>query len=235
MKQPNPNPIIWALDTTDLDWAKNLANKLSDVIGGVKLGLELISAHGPKVVQEFSEGPLPIFLDLKFHDIPNTVAKAVLATASLGASLMTVHASGGRKMLEAAKDSAMKAENPPKILAVTVPTSLVEDDLKETGIYSSIDDQVLTLATLAKNSGCDGVICSPNEITILRNEFGNDFLLVVPGIRPAGTTINDQKRIQTPLKAIQAGADRLVIGRPITQANDPHSLAKSILKELSTS
>jgi len=232
MIAPAANPIICAFDTPDRGRARALADQLAGVIGGIKLGLEFVTAQGTKAVREFAEGPLPVFLDLKFHDIPNTVAKAVHSAAALRINLLTVHAAGGREMLEAARFAAQAAEEPPKILAVTVLTSLDANDLAATGILRSPPEQVLRLAGLARDAGCDGVVCSPEEVGMLRTELGPGFLIVVPGIRPTGTEIGNQKRSRTPSEAMHAGADRLVIGRPITAAPDPRAAAEAIVAEL---
>jgi len=226
------NPICVALDTTDLDYARGLAERLRGSVGGLKLGLEFFSAHGPEGVRAFSGMGLPLFLDLKFHDIPNTVAGACRAVASLGVSIINVHASGGAAMLKAAGDAA-RAVNPGiKVIAVTVLTSLNETDLKSMGIAGAPGAQVLRLAQLSKTNGLDGVVCSAHEIVPLRAGLGGDFLLVVPGIRPAGSDLNDQSRVMTPAEAHKAGADILVIGRPITAAPDPVKAARDIAQSL---
>ena len=226
------NPVYVALDTTDLDYARGLAERLRGSVGGLKLGLEFFSAHGPDGVRAFAGMDLPLFLDLKFHDIPNTVAGACRAVSSLGASIINVHASGGAAMLKTAGEVA-RAVNPEiKVIGVTVLTSLNEVDLKSMGVAGSPGEQVMRLAQLAKANGLDGVVCSAHEITPLRATLGPDFLLVVPGIRPAGSDLNDQSRVMTPAEAHKAGADILVIGRPITAAPDPVRAARDIAQSL---
>jgi len=232
------NPIFVALDTPSLNDATNLAAKLADHVGGLKLGLEFFSAHGPKGVQQIQKASeLPIFLDLKFHDIPNTVASAVRAVCQLDVYMINVHACGGRAMMEAAvkavDDTAHEFAVPkPLIIAVTVLTSMDAGDLNEAGVPGSPADQVLRLATLAKTSGLDGVVCSPHEAVALKRELGAGFKLVTPGVRPASAVANDQKRIMTPEEALTAGADFLVIGRPITGAADPAAAAARIAAEI---
>lgn len=226
------NPIICALDTTDLLVAKKLVSQLSNTVGGIKLGLEIITKHGIQIVSDFAESGVPIFLDLKFHDIPNTVAAAVRNAASLGVELITVHANGGEEMLVSAVEASREFKNPPKILAVTVLTSLDNNDLKNIGISSTPTEQVLRLASLSQKAGCDGVVCSPREISTLRENMGNNFMLVVPGIRPLGFNADDQKRTSTPQEALRSGANRLVIGRPITKSSNPRKAAENIVAEL---
>jgi orotidine-5'-phosphate decarboxylase len=226
------NPVYVALDTIDLDYALGLAERLRGSVGGLKLGLEIFSAHGPEGVRAFAKLGLPLFLDLKFHDIPNTVAGACRAVASLGATIINVHASGGAAMLKAAVEAA-RAVNPQiKVIAVTVLTSLNETDLRSMSIAGSPGDQVLRLAQLAKANGLDGVVCSAHEIAPLRAALGADFMLVVPGMRPAGSDLNDQSRVMSPPEAHKAGADILVIGRPITAAPDPVKAARDIAQSL---
>jgi orotidine-5'-phosphate decarboxylase len=226
------NPVYVALDTTDLDYARGLAERLRGSVGGLKLGLEFFSAHGPQGVRAFAGMGLPLFLDLKFHDIPNTVTGACRAVASLGASIINVHASGGAAMLKAAGEAA-RAVNPQiKMIGVTVLTSLNEADLKAAGVAGALGEQVVRLAQLSRANGLDGVVCSAHEIASLRAALGPDFLLVVPGIRPAGSDLNDQSRVMTPAEAHKAGADLLVIGRPITAAPDPVKAARDIAQSL---
>ena len=190
-------------------------------VGGLKLGLEFFSAHGPDGVRAFNDFGLPLFLDLKFHDIPNTVAGAVRAVAGLGAGIVNLHAAGGPAMMKAALEAARTANPKTKVIAVTVLTSLGDDDLVSVGQRPPAGEQVLRLATLARDCGLDGVVCSAHEIAALRAALGPDFLLVVPGIRPAGSAVGDQGRVMGPKEAHKAGADILVIGRPITAAADP--------------
>ena len=222
------NPVYVALDTTDLDYARGLAERLRGSVGGLKLGLEFFSANGPAGVRTFSEMGVPIFLDLKFHDIPNTVAGACRAAASLGVSIINVHAGGGPAMLKAAGEAARAVNPAVKVIAVTVLTSLNESDLKAMGVFGTPGEQVLRLAQLTQSNGLDGVVCSAHEIAPLRAALGKDFMLVVPGIRPAGADLNDQSRVMTPAEAHKAGADILVIGRPITAALDPAKAARDI-------
>lgn len=234
---PAHQRIFCALDTDVLDQALTLAQTLRPHIGGLKLGLEFFSALGGAGVRAVAETGAPIFLDLKLHDIPNTVAGAVRALTPLAPTLMTVHAQGGRAMMAAAADAAAKTAARlglarPRIIAVTVLTSLDDSDLESVGIKASAADQVLRLAELAKLAGLDGVVCSPHEIRALRERLGPDFLLVVPGIRPAESAHGDQKRVMTPEEAVAAGASHLVIGRPITAAPDPAAAAQKIATAL---
>ncbi len=226
------NPVYVALDTTDLDCARGLAERLRGSVGGLKLGLEFFSAHGPEGVRAFSQMDIPIFLDLKFHDIPNTVAGACRAAASLGVSIINVHACGGPAMLKAAGEAARGVNPAVKVIAVTVLTSLNQADLQAAGVSGTPGDQVLRLAQLTKANGLDGVVCSAHEIAPLRAALGKDFMLVVPGIRPAGADLNDQSRVMTPPEAHKAGVDILVIGRPITAAPDPVQAARDIAQSL---
>ncbi|HEY2008737.1 MAG TPA: orotidine-5'-phosphate decarboxylase [Rhizomicrobium sp.] len=226
------NPVYVALDTTDLDYARQLAERVRDHVGGLKLGLEFFSAHGPDGVRGFEGSGLPIFLDLKFHDIPNTVAGACRAAAELGVSIMNVHAQGGAAMMRAAVGAARSVSPSTKVIAVTMLTSLSDEDLPSVGLVPPVADQVLRLASLAQQCGLDGVVCSAHEIARLRGELGPDFLLVVPGIRPAGAAVGDQRRVMGPAEAQAAGADILVIGRPITGAPDPVLAARDIAQSL---
>ena len=229
------NPIFCAIDTLDLAQARHLAQNLAPHIGGVKLGLEFFTAHGPEGIRQVA-GDLPLFLDMKYHDIPNTVAGAIRAGAGLKPTYITVHASGGSAMLRAAMLGARDAESQtghrPKILGVSILTSMDAADMQETGVDGSVEHQVLRLAELAQSAGLDGLICSPHEIAALRQQCATNFILVVPGIRPAGSDAGDQKRTLTPREAMDAGATHLVIGRPITQASDPAAAAAAILDSL---
>jgi orotidine-5'-phosphate decarboxylase len=224
------NPILCAIDTPELSHARTLMAAISGAVGGVKLGLEFFAAHGPDGVRQATSGQANIFLDLKLHDIPNTVAGAVRAALALDPLLLTLHAAGGPAMLRAAVDA--RGSRRTRLLAVTVLTSLDDGDLAATGQMGPAAAQVQRLALLAQSAGVDGVVCSPQEVAMLREVCRGDFLLVVPGIRPAGAAIGDQKRVQTPRAAIEAGADYLVIGRPITEAPDPAAAARAILGEL---
>ena len=237
MSDDDPKDAVFAaLDTVDLGRAAALARALSGLVGGVKLGKEFFTAQGPDGVRAVAGGER-LFLDLKFHDIPNTVAGAVRAAVHLRPAILNVHASGGRAMMqaaaEAAREAAEDAEVPrPLVLAVTVLTSLDDDDLAAVGQKGPAQDQVLRLARLAQDSGLDGVVCSPWEIAALRGACGPGFVLLVPGIRPDWAAQGDQKRVMTPAEARAAGADYLVIGRPITGADDPAAAARRIVEEL---
>ena len=225
--------IFVALDTPDLDKALALAEGLRGLVDGVKLGKEFFTAQGPAGVNAVSARGLPVFLDLKFHDIPATVAGAVGAALAMKPFMLNVHASGGEAMMRAAADAAHEAgDERPLMIAVTVLTSLWSGDLAATGIGDSMKKQVLRLAALAENCGLDGVVCSPREVAALRRERGPDFKLVVPGIRPAWAATDDQKRVETPADTVAAGADYLVIGRPITEAQDPADAARRIADEI---
>jgi orotidine-5'-phosphate decarboxylase len=226
------NPIFCALDTTDVDRAASLGSKLKDAVGGLKVGKEFFTAHGPGGVRKIIPKGTPLFLDLKFHDIPNTVAGAVRAASALTPAMLNVHAAGGRAMMEAARDAAAESKVRPWVLAVTVLTSLDAGDLADIGVNGAPREQVLRFATLAQKAGLDGVVCSAQEISTLRAECGPDFKLVVPGIRPQGSAPGDQKRTMTPVEAVQRGADVLIIGRPITAAPDPTAAAQAIVAEL---
>lgn len=228
------NPVFAALDTPDLDQALAWAETLRGHVGGVKAGLEFFSANGADGVRQIVDLGLPLFLDLKFHDIPNTVAGAVRAVADLGAAIVNVHAAGGPAMLDAAREAAEAAggANRPLVIAVTVLTSMDDTDLTAVGQATPAAEQVVRLAQLAKAQGLDGVVCSPAEITAIRAACGPDFKLIVPGIRPDWAATGDQKRITTPRQARDDGADVLVIGRPITGAEDPAAAAARIAGEL---
>jgi orotidine-5'-phosphate decarboxylase len=222
-----------ALDTADLGRAVGLARALQGVAGGVKLGKEFFTAHGPSGVTQVAEAGLPVFLDLKFHDIPNTVAGAVRSALKLKLSMLNVHASGGSAMMTAAARAAAEAgAGRPLMLAVTVLTSLDDADLASVGVSSGAAQQVLRLATLARDAGIDGVVCSPREAAALRAALGDAFVLVVPGVRPAWAGADDQKRITTPAEAIRQGAHYLVVGRPITGADDPAAAARRVVEEI---
>ena len=225
--------VFVALDTPDMDGALSLAGSLAGLVGGIKLGKAFFTANGPQGVRRAAAAGLPVFLDLKFHDIPNTVADAVRAALSLAPVMLTVHASGGAAMMRAAADAAEEAgANRPLVLGVTVLTSLGADDLAATGLAGPVSDQVMRLARLAQAGGLDGVVCSAREAAALRQACGAEFKLVVPGIRPAGAAAGDQKRTATPAEAIAAGADYLVIGRPVTGADDPAQAARAIIDEI---
>lgn len=218
--------IFCAIDTPHLSAAEEMLQKLKGHVDGFKLGLEFFTAHGRAGVAKLRSimGDAPFFLDLKLHDIPNTVAGATRAAAACGADFLTVHASGGLEMMKAAVASAGNT----KILAVTVLTALSSEDLAAIGQGAAVKEQVLRLAKLALEAGVAGVVCAPHEIDILRSALPRDFLLVVPGIRPAEAAHGDQKRVMTPLEAASRGADWLVIGRPITEAADPVLAARAL-------
>ena len=226
------NPIYVALDTPDLEYALSLAARVAPHAGGLKLGKEFLAANGPAALTELKRFGLPIFADTKFHDIPNTVAGAVRATVRLGVHIVNVHAAGGEAMLKAAHDAAKEVDPATKVVAVTVLTSMSDADLTAVGQATPARDQVLRLATLTKACGLDGVVCSAHEIAPLRAALGDDFLLVVPGIRPAGSAVGDQRRVMGPKEASDAGASILVIGRPITGASDPGEAARAIAESL---
>ena len=212
--------IIVALDFPDEKQTLNFVRQVTPEMCRLKVGKELFTATGASLLEKLMTQGFEIFLDLKFHDIPNTVAAACRSAAELGVWLVDMHASGGRRMMEAAANAIAHYTHRPKLIAVTVLTSMTADDLAEIGIETPVEQQVLRLATLANNSGIDGVVCSAQEAALLRQNIGKDFLLVTPGIRPA-TSNDDQRRTMTPQEALNAGSSYLVIGRPITQAENP--------------
>lgn len=222
------NHIFVAIDTPDLDIAKGLADSVKRFAGGLKLGLEFFSANGPDGVHEMAAFGVPIFLDLKLHDIPNTVAKAIQSLRPLNPAILTVHAAGGRSMLEEAKAAAPEKT---KVVAVTVLTSLDGEDLQSIGVSGKPEDQVERLAMLARESGLDGIVCSGAEVKAAKKAWPSGFF-VVPGVRPQGATTADQKRVVTPRSALDSGASILVIGRPITAAPDPEAALKAIASTL---
>ena len=230
---PIINPVFCALDTPELARAEHLAEQVSGHVGGLKIGLEFFYAHGIQGYQAIAKHQAPISLDLKLHDIPNTVAAAVRALAHLKPALLNVHGGGGAPMMKAASQAAKEAgDDAPCMLAVTVLTSLSQSDLHDMGVSGSPEDQVLRLAALARANGMDGVVCSAHEIASLRAEMGPDFQLIVPGIRPAGADTHDQKRVMTPPQAQSAGADIVVIGRAITGHETPAQAAQDIAATL---
>ncbi|WHU03924.1 MULTISPECIES: orotidine-5'-phosphate decarboxylase [unclassified Sphingomonas] len=218
------SPIYVAIDTPDLERAKSIAQRVKAHVGGIKLGLEFFMANGRAGVHEMHDIGLPIFLDLKFHDIPNTVAKAIQALRPLEPAILTVHAAGGRAMLEDAKAAAPTGT---KVVAVTMLTSLDDSDLTSIGLKPDPHEQVMRLTELAKSSGVDGIVCSGNEVAAAK-KIWHDGFFVIPGVRPANGVIGDQKRVVTPRAALDAGASILVVGRPITQAADPDLAAREI-------
>lgn len=224
--------LIVALDFPSGKEALDFVDRLEGSCHWFKVGLELYLAAGNTVIEALRKKGHSVFLDLKLHDIPNTVAGAVRSVASLGASLLTVHASGGPAMLSAAREAAAAISGAPELLAVTVLTSMDQTQLEATGISQSPSSQVETLAKMAVSAGISNFVCSPQELAALRPISGKDGILVSPGIRPAGADVGDQKRIATPASAIADGASYLVVGRPITKAQDPKAAAQSILKEI---
>ncbi|HUK49383.1 MAG TPA: orotidine-5'-phosphate decarboxylase [Terriglobales bacterium] len=239
------NRLIVALDVSSAAEAQRIVVELGEAVHLYKVGMQLYTAVGPEIVRELVRSGHEVFLDLKYHDIPNTVAAAVREAAQLGAGMLTVHAAGGSKMLEAAVEAARanaRLENGvhahpviPKILAVTVLTSMDQDDLNQTGVPGAVIDQVLRLALVAKKAGCAGVVSSAREAKTLRTKMGDDFLIVTPGVRPAGSEHSDQARVVTPAQAIAAGASHIVVGRPITAAKDPAAAARAIMQEMQQS
>jgi orotidine-5'-phosphate decarboxylase len=232
--------ILVALDTPELGQAKTITKALSGYVGGVKIGLEFFNVNGPQGVRDVTINQLPFFLDLKFHDIPNTVAGAIRAVVPLSPLMLNVHGLGGPDMLRAAGETANKAAQEagvtrPLVLAVTVLTSFDENDIAATGQGHSVEEQAVRLARLAQDYNLDGVVCSPLAIAAIRSACGPDFTLVVPGIRPAGAAVHDQKAVATPAQAIAAGANYLVIGRAITGAADPLTAARDIAAEIESS
>jgi len=226
------NPVFVALDTPDLRHALALSKAVRSYVGGLKVGVEFISANGPAGMREIAALGLPVFADVKFHDIPNTVAGAAREIARLGVSTFNVHASGGADMMRAAKEAAASVDPKVNVIAVTVLTSVADQDLRAIGQGDSVALQVERLARLAQEAGLDGVVCSPREIEVVRRACGSEFLIVTPGVRPAGAALADQRRVTTPLEAVRAGADILVIGRPITAAADPVAAARAIAEEV---
>jgi len=222
------SPVYVALDTPDLDKARAIAERVKTQVGGLKLGLEFFVHNGPAGVHEIAHLGLPIFLDLKLHDIPNTVAKAIQALRPLEPAILTVHAAGGRAMME---DARAAAPSGTKVVGVTVLTSLDEEDLHSLGVPGEARAQVERLALVAREAGLNGVVCSGAEIEIVRNAWPEAFI-VVPGVRPADAAAGDQKRVVTPRQALDAGASVLVVGRPITQAEDPGAAARAIAATL---
>ena len=226
-----------ALDLDGRAEAVALARRLAPAAAVMKLGLQSFVSHGPEVVREIVAGGADVFLDLKLHDIPNTVAGAAAAAARTGAFLINVHASGGREMMRAGAEAAREAAEAaglkrPLVIAVTVLTSLDAAALREVGLHGTPAEAAVRLAALTREAGLDGVVCSADEIAAIRSACGPDFLLVVPGVRPAGAAVGDQKRVATPAAAIGAGADILVVGRPITGAPDPLTAARAVVEEI---
>ena len=226
----NESRIIVALDFDRADHALDLVAKLDPHLCRLKVGKELFTIAGPQLLEKLANDGFDVFLDLKFHDIPNTVSKACKAAASLGVWMVNVHALGGRKMLQAAREALPTGTT--KLIAVTLLTSMDRGDLQDIGLQGEPDQIVQRLALLTKDCGLDGIVCSALETKNLRNKIGHDFCLVTPGIRPTNDNLDDQKRVATPLQAINNGADYLVIGRPITQAKDPLFALQQINQEI---
>lgn len=226
------SPLIIALDFTDSEPAFALVQQVGEHCKRFKVGKTLFTRSGPAFVERLQKQGFEIFLDLKYHDIPNTVAQACQVAANLGVWMLNVHALGGREMLLAAREAVDKCQSRPLLIAVTLLTSLNDADLAEIGLQGSIAENVLRLAHLVKACGLDGLVCSPHEITLLRTVFADNLTLVTPGIRPLGTEKNDQKRLLTPQEAVAQGANYLVVGRPITAASDPVSAVLAILESI---
>ncbi|HQR50814.1 MAG TPA: orotidine-5'-phosphate decarboxylase [Methylophilaceae bacterium] len=229
----NDPKIIVALDYAEARQALQLVGQLDPALCRLKVGKELFTVAGPRLVEQLIEKNFGVFLDLKFHDIPNTAAKACQAAAQLGVWMLNVHASGGRAMMQAAREAVDKTPGTPLLIAVTVLTSMDEPALHEIGVASTLQDQVSRLASLTRDCGLDGVVCSAQEAPTLRQSLGQDFCLVTPGIRPAGSGKDDQSRIVTPSTALRQGSSYLVIGRPITQVPDPLQALHAIHQEIS--
>jgi len=221
-----------ALDVSSSAEAQKIIAALGDSVRTYKVGMQLYTAEGPEIVRDLIASGRKVFLDLKYHDIPNTVGAAVHEAAQLGVSMLTVHAAGGMKMLAAATAAAGEKKAIMQVLAVTVLTSMDEKDLGETGVQWPVENQVIRLASMAIQAGCAGVVSSARELKSLRAELGNGFLAVIPGVRPAGSAHGDQARVVTPSEAIAAGATHIVVGRPITGASNPAKAAIDILKEI---
>ena len=228
----NDPKIIVALDFPIAAPALALADKLDPGLCRMKVGKELFTVAGPAMLESLMHRGFQVFLDLKFHDIPNTAAQACKAAANLGVWMVNVHALGGRKMLEAAREAIAVSANHPKLIAVTMLTSMAQQDLAEIGINAKLADMVVRLAILARDNGLDGVVCSAQEAGLLREKCGNEFCLVTPGIRPVNASLDDQSRVMSPSAAMQSGSSYLVIGRPITQATDPLQALLEINQEI---
>jgi len=224
--------LIVALDVPSAAHARQAVQTLGEAVTTYKIGKQLFTAEGSKIVRDLVSSGRKVFLDLKFHDIPNTVAAAVRSAAELGASMLTVHASGGSNMLRAAVEAARASAAKPMILAVTVLTSLGDADLQEIGVSGTVLSQVLRLGALARSAGCGGLVASGHEARELRRELGEGFEIITPGVRPTGAGAGDQVRVMTPAEAMQAGATRLVVGRPVLEAPNPGDAARQILNEI---
>jgi orotidine-5'-phosphate decarboxylase len=228
----NRDRLIVALDVSSAAQARQIVQSIGESASTYKIGKQLFTAEGPQVVRDLVASGRKVFLDLKFHDIPNTVASAVREAAKLQVSMLTVHASGGSKMLKAAAEAAAQSPAKPMVLAVTVLTSLSDADLAEIGVSGHIQTQVLRLGSLARAAGCGGLVASGQETRELRRELGSDFAIVTPGVRPTGTAAGDQARVLTPKDAIAAGATYLVVGRPILESPNPAQAAAAIANEI---
>ena len=224
--------VIVALDFAEQKQALDLIDRLEPSECRLKIGKEMFTHFGPAFVEQVQNRGFDCFLDLKYHDIPNTVARACSVAADLGVWMLNVHALGGCRMMEAAAEAIANKSQPPALIAVTVLTSMSAEDLSEIGIQQSPAELALHLAAMAQSSGLDGVVCSAMEAGAMRQQFESNFLLVTPGIRPAGSALGDQRRIMTPVDALQAGSSYLVIGRPITQSDDPLSVLRTVNSEL---
>jgi orotidine-5'-phosphate decarboxylase len=226
--------VIIALDVSTRKEALALVESLHPLTGMFKVGMQLYTAEGPSFVRDIITAGGKVFLDLKFHDIPNTVRKAALEAAKLGVSMMTIHTAGGQAMMQAVSAELREklGEKKPIVVGVTVLTSMDDGALRETGISSSMDEQVLRLAKLAEASSLDGVVCSPREIQMIRNAVGRNFKIVTPGVRMPGQAPDDQQRTAAPSEAIASGADYIVVGRAVTSASHPHTALKSLLQSL---
>lgn len=224
--------VIVALDYADAMRAREFVSRVTPQQCRLKVGKELFTSAGPDFVRFLVDHDFDVFLDLKYHDIPNTVAAACRAAAGLGVWMLNVHALGGRRMLEAAREALSATARPPLLVAVTILTSLDASDLEMIGLDGTTEEHVLRLARLARQCGLDGVVCSSRETLLLREQFGGDFRLVTPGIRPAGSRLDDQRRVMTPVEAINSGSTYLVIGRPVTRADDPAGVLLTINSEL---
>jgi len=230
-KKLDPKVIV-ALDFDSADETFNLVDQLKPSMCRVKVGKQLFTREGPQLVKNLIAKGYDVFLDLKFHDIPNTVAHACAAAADLGAWMINIHAQGGPSMMQAARDAVGHSAQKPLLIGVTILTSLNADEIRAIGLQGSTEDNVMRLAKLAQESGLDGVVCSPLEVLSLRDQLNANFKLVTPGIRPAGSSKDDQKRVMTPKTALAAGSDYIVIGRPITQSKRPLAALQSILNEI---
>lgn len=224
------NPIICAIDTPEIDEAIDLSSTIKSNVGAVKLGLEFFCKNGPQGVKKVSDSGTPIFLDLKLHDIPNTVERSLASLADINCFMTTIHMLNGRETIKRCVGLKQENKNLPMLIGVTILTS--HSDIAEIGIEKTINDEVLLLADIAANEGMDGIVCSPHEISAIKQRFGDDLKIICPGIRPEGSNSNDQKRIMTPREAVDLGADYLVIGRPITTAHDPEKISSEIVKSL---